>query len=116
MTLDEGLQRHHTTMAGLRHDFRQEIERTQLVADQVKPPHMVHARIILVKAEAVSPSDVERAGRDARAQIAALGEQLKAGRRFEDLAAKYCVSDDPGKSGDMGVIFPNNPGLDTGIV
>jgi parvulin-like peptidyl-prolyl isomerase len=116
MTLDEGLQRHHTTMAGLRHDFRQEIERTQLVIDQVKPPHRVHARIILVKADAASSADVERADRDAKARITAIQEELKAGKRFEDLAAQYCVSDDPSKSGDMGVVFPNNPDLDTGIV
>ncbi len=116
MTLEEGMKMHHTTMAGLRHDFRQEIERTLLVIDQVQPPHMVHARIILVKADAVSESDVDRADRDARAQITAIQEQLKGGKRFEDLAAQYCVSDDPSKSGDMGVVFPNNPDLDTGIV
>ena len=116
MTLAEGLQVHHTTMAGLRYDVRQEIERTQLVIDQVKPPRMVHARIILVKADAASPSDVERADRDAQSRITAIQEQLKAGKRFEDLAAQYCVSDDPSKSGDMGVVFPDDPGLDTGIV
>jgi foldase protein PrsA len=116
MTLEEGMKMHHTTMAGLRYDFRQEIERTQLVIDQVKPPHMVHTRIILVKADVVSPSDVERADRDAKTRITAIQEQLKAGKRFEDLAAQYCVFEDPSKSGDMGVIFPNNPDLDTGIV
>ncbi|MDB6018042.1 MAG: Foldase protein PrsA precursor [Pedosphaera sp.] len=116
MTLEEGMKIHHTTMAGLRYDFRQEIERTQLVIDQVKPPHMVHVRIILVKADAVSQSDVERADRDAKARITAIQEQLKAGKRFEDLAVQYCVSDDPSKSGDMGVVFPNNPDLDTDIV
>jgi parvulin-like peptidyl-prolyl isomerase len=116
MTLDEGLQMHHTTMAGLRDDFRQEIERTELVIDQVKPPHMVHARIILVKADAVSESDVDRADHAAEVQIAAIQEQLKAGKHFEDLAAQYCASDDPSRSGDMGVVFPNNPNLDSDIV
>ncbi len=55
------------------------IERTQLVIDQVKPPHMVHARIILVKANPVSESDVDRADRDAKARIITIQEQLKAG-------------------------------------
>jgi parvulin-like peptidyl-prolyl isomerase len=116
MTLDEGMKMHHTTMAELRYDFRQEIERTQLVIDQVKPPHMVHARIILMKASPAGESDVDRADRDAEARIITIQEQLKAGKLFEDLAAQYCVSDDPSKSGDMGVIFPNNPDLDTGVV
>jgi parvulin-like peptidyl-prolyl isomerase len=116
MTLDEGMKIHHTTMAGLRYDFRLEIERTQLAIGQVKPPRMVHARIILMKANAVSPSDAERADRAAKAQITAIQAQLKAGKRFEDLAAQYCASDDPSKSGDMGVVFPNNPSMDTDIV
>jgi parvulin-like peptidyl-prolyl isomerase len=116
MTLEEGMKMHHTTIAGLRYDFRLEIERTQLVIDQVKPPYMVHVRIILVKADAVSPSDAERADRDAKARITVIQEQLKAGKHFEDLAAQYCVSDDPSKSGDIGIVFPNNPNLDTDIV
>jgi len=48
-TIEEGLTLHHTTMAGLRYDFRQEIERTKLVFDKVPPTRMVHARVILVK-------------------------------------------------------------------
>jgi parvulin-like peptidyl-prolyl isomerase len=116
MTLEEGMKMHHTTMAGLRYDFRQEIERTQLVINQVKPPHMVHARIILMKASPVSESDVDRADRDARARIIAIQEQLKAGKLFEDLAAQYCVADDPSKSGDMGIVFEAMPNVDTAIV
>jgi len=49
-TLDEGLKMHHTTMDGLKHDFRQQIERTKLVIDQVKPTRFVHARVIFVTA------------------------------------------------------------------
>jgi parvulin-like peptidyl-prolyl isomerase len=116
MTLEEGMKMHHTTLAGLRYGFRQEIERTQLVIDQVKPPHMVHARIILMNANPASESDVDRADRAAMARISTIQEQLKAGKLFEDLAAQYCVPDDPSKSGDMGVVFPNNPDLDTAIV
>ena len=115
MTLDEGMKIHHTTLAGLRYDFRQEIERKQLAIGQVRPTRMVHVRIILAKAMAVSESDRERADRDAKAQITAIQDQLKAGQRFEDLAVQYRDADDPSKSGDMGVIFPAKPGLDTAI-
>jgi hypothetical protein len=116
MTLDEGMKILHTTMAGLRYDFRQEIERTQLAIGQVQPTRMVHVRIILAKANAVSESDVDRADHDAQAQIIAIQDQLKAGKRFEDLATQYCDPDDPSKSGDMGIIFPGMPGMDTAIV
>lgn len=116
MTLDEGMKIHHTTLAGLRRDFRQDLERTQLAIGQVQPTRMVHARIILVKANAVSESDTERAERDANAQIISIRNELRAGKRFEDLAAQYCVPDDPSKSGDMGIIFPAKAGTDTAIV
>ena len=116
MTLDEGMKIHHTTMAGLRRDFRQEIERTQLAIGRVQPARMVHARIILASANAANESDVERADRDAKARIVAIHDQLKAGNRFEDLAVQYCAPDDPGKSGDMGIIFPAKAGTDTAIV
>jgi parvulin-like peptidyl-prolyl isomerase len=115
MTLDEGMQMHHTTMAGLRYDFRQEIERTQLAIGQVQPMCMVHARIILVKGNPVSESDVDRADRAAKAQIIAIQNQLKAGKPFVDLAAQYCAPDDPSKSGDMGIIYPYKPDIDTGM-
>lgn len=115
-TLDEGMKIHHTTMAGLRRDFRQEIERTQLAIGQVQPARMVHVRIILVQANAASESDIERADRDAKARIVTIQNELKAGKGFENLAAQYSVPDDPSKSGDMGVIFPAKPGIDTAIV
>lgn len=116
MTLDDGMRLHHTTMGGLRRDFRQEIERTQLAIGQVQPARMVHIRIILAKANAISESEVERADRDAKARIVVIQDELKGGKRFEDLAVQYCVPDDPSKSGDMGIIFPAKPGIDTGIV
>jgi len=116
MTLEEGMKIHHTTMAGLRYDFRQDIERAQLATNRVQSTHMVHVRIILARANPISESDAERADRDARAQIIAIENQLKAGKDFEYLAAQYCVPDDPGKNGDMGVIFPAKPGMDSDIV
>jgi len=112
MTLEEAMKVHHTTMEELRSDFRQDIERTQLAIGEVQPIHMVHAHIILARANPASASDADRA---AQAQIAAIQDQLKAGKRFEDLAVQYCVPDDPSKSGDMGIIYPYMPGVDTDL-
>lgn len=114
MTLDEGMKIHHTTMKVLRYDFRQDIERTQLAIEEIQPTRMVHTRIILIKIDP-SETDTGRADRAARAQIIAIQNQLNAGKRFEDLAAQYCVPDDPSKSGDMGIIYPYIPGIDTDI-
>ncbi len=116
MTLDEGMKIHHTTMAGLRHDFRQEIERAQLAIGQVQPTRMIHVRIILAKANATSPSDIDRADRDANARITAIHEQINAGKQFEDLAAQYHDAEDPEKNGDLGIVFPAMPGMDTAIL
>lgn len=116
MTLEEGMKIHHTTLASLRRDFRQEIERTQLAIGQIQPTRMVRARIILAKTDAISQSDTERADRSAQARIIAIQEQLKAGKRFEDLAAQHRNTNDPSENGDMGVIFPGKPGTDTAIV
>jgi hypothetical protein len=115
MTLEDGMKVHHTTMEGLRYDFRQDIERTKLAVGEVQPIHMVHTRIILVKANLVDASDADRADAAAKAQITAIQSQLKAGKRFEDLAVQYHVPDDPSKSGDMGIIYPYKPGIDTDI-
>ena len=115
LTLEEGMKVHHTTMEGLRYDFRQDIERAKLAIGEVQPIHMVHTRIILVKANFVSASDVDGADGAAKVQIAAIQSQLKAGKRFEDLAMQHCVPDDPSKSGDMGIIYPYKPGIDTDI-
>lgn len=115
MTLDQGIKMHHTTMDGLRDDFRQDMERTQLAMGEIKFPRMVHARIILIKSAPTSPSDVDRANRDSLTQIIAIQDQLKAGKRFEDLAAQYCVPDDPSKCGDMGIIYPYKNGIDTDL-
>ena len=112
MTLEEGIKMHHTTMEGLRYDFRQDIERTQLAIAQIQPTRMVHTRIILVKSDATSEPDADHA---AQAKIIAIQGELKAGKRFEDLAVQYCVPDDPSKSGDMGIIYPYKPGIDTAL-
>jgi parvulin-like peptidyl-prolyl isomerase len=115
MSFEEAMKIHHTTMETLRHDFRQDIERTQLAIGQVPPIRMVHARIILVKANPASEADADHADSAAQAQIKSIQQELKAGKSFDDLAVRYCVPDDPSKRGDLGIIYPYKPGLDTGI-
>jgi len=112
MTLEEGMKIHHTTVEELRYDFRQDSERMQLAADQVQPIRMVHTRIILVKANPIGESDADRA---AKAKIIAIQNELKAGKRFDDLAAQYSMPEDPSESGDIGIIYPYMRGMDTDV-
>jgi parvulin-like peptidyl-prolyl isomerase len=115
-TLDEGLKMHHTTLDGLRQDFRQEIERTTLAMNRVKPTRMVHARVILARANATSESDEDRAEAAAKAQIIDIQNQIKAGKKFDDLAIHYADVGDQGGRGDLGIIFGAMPNVDTAIV
>jgi hypothetical protein len=115
-TLDEGLKIHHTTLDGLRQDFRQEIERTTLAMNRVKPTRMVHARVILARANATSESDEDRAEAAAKAQITAIQNQIQAGKSFDDLAIHDADAGDQGGRGDMGIIFGAMPNVDTAIV
>jgi hypothetical protein len=119
-TIEEGLASHHTTMAGLRHDFQQEIERTKLVIDQVKPTRMVHARAIFVEAKAsgrfkpgsgTMPAEVE-----AEKLMAGVQDQLKAGKNFEELARQYSKTGDKSKCGDLGILYEGMHEMDTAIL
>jgi parvulin-like peptidyl-prolyl isomerase len=115
-TLDDGLKRHHTTLDGLKYDFRQQIERTKLVLDQVKPTKMVHARIIFVKVDPSGASGVVRSDADARTLIAKIQDQLKAGKSFEELAGRYSEIGDKNKAGDTGLLYEGMQNMDTAIL
>lgn len=115
-TLDEGLKIHHTTLDGLRQDFRQEIERTTLAMNRVKPTPMVHARVILARAKATSEADEDRTEAVAKTQIIDIQNQLKAGKSFDDLAVQYADARDKVDRGDLGIVFEAMPTLDTAIV
>lgn len=114
--MEEALAIHHTTMAGLRYDFRQEIERTKLVIDQVKPTRTVHARIIFVKIDPSGESGPRRTEADAETLIMNIQDQLKARTSFEDLANKYSEMSDKTKGGDLGILYEDMPGMDTVIL
>jgi parvulin-like peptidyl-prolyl isomerase len=115
-TLEEGLVMHHTTMAGLRYDFRQEIERTRLAADRVEPTKMAHARVIFIKPDPADATGAAHADTVARAQMAGVQEQLKAGKNFSELAKKYSAESGQGKDGDWGILYEGMRGMDTPIL
>jgi parvulin-like peptidyl-prolyl isomerase len=115
-TMEEALALHHTTRSGLRYDFRQEIERTRLVMDQVEPTRMVHARAIFVKLDSSDATTPERADADAQASIAKIQEQLRAGTSFAELAEKYSEPADKGRAGDLGILYEDMRGMDTAIL
>lgn len=115
-TLEEGLALHHTTMAGLRYDFRQEIEGTKLVANQVKPMKMAHARVIFVKIDPSDTSGVVHADAAAHSQMADIQEQLKAGKSFENLAQEHPFESGQGHGGDLGILYEGMRGMDTAIL
>ncbi len=116
-TLDEGLKMHHTTMDGLKYDFRQQIERTRLVIDQVKPTMMVHARVIFVKFDPAGESGtMHRTAASARMLIEKIQDQLKAGTTFEELAGQYSEIGDKSEPGDLGILYGDMHNMDTAIL
>jgi parvulin-like peptidyl-prolyl isomerase len=106
-TIEEGLPAHHTTMAGLRNDFKQQIERTKLVLNQVKPATMVHCRLIsLQDTPAEQPPSL----------LAAVQAQLKSGKDFAELARQYSRADSKNQAGDAGILYPGMLGADTALL
>jgi parvulin-like peptidyl-prolyl isomerase len=114
-TMEEALTLHHATMAGLRYDFRQEIERTKLVMEQVKPTRMVHARTIFVKIDSSNRAMETQADADARTAVANIEAQLRAGKSFENLAQEYSAPGDK-SAGDLGILYEDMRGMDTAIL
>lgn len=115
-TIEEGLATHHTTMAGLRYDFRQEIERTKLVVDQVQPTRMVRAGVIFVKVDPSGVSGVTRSEAGAVTLITNIQDQLKEGKSFGELAQKYSELGDKTKGGDLGILYEGIQGVDTAVL
>src|SRR5207244_2611218 len=89
-TLEEACKRHNTTVTALKMDFGQDIQRTKLVVDQVKPVKMVHCAGIIGRFGASgdgSPSKHTQS--QAEELIKSVQEQLRLGHDFGDLAAQY---------------------------
>jgi parvulin-like peptidyl-prolyl isomerase len=119
-TLDEGLKMHHTTMDGLKYDFRQQIERTKLAISQVKPESLVHARVILVTADPSGPSEpargMKRTDAEAGALIMKIRDRLRAGESFGTLAKQYSEIAGVDGVGDVGILYLGRQAADTAIV
>jgi parvulin-like peptidyl-prolyl isomerase len=113
-TIEESLKTHHMTMAELRDALRQDIAHELLIADQIKPPTMVHCREILVKygPGSAGSSGTNRTEAGALALIEDIQSQLKQGKDFGTLAAQYSDSKNAGEKGDLGVLYDNMSGTD----
>jgi parvulin-like peptidyl-prolyl isomerase len=115
-TMEEALAMHHTTMAALRYDFQQEIERTKLVIGKVPPTRLVHARILFLKIDPSGESGSRRTDAEAEKLIATVQDELKAGKSFEELANKYSEMGDNTKGGDLGILYEEMRGMDTAVL
>lgn len=132
-TIEEGLPAHHTTMAGLRSDFHQQIERTKLVMDQVKPAKMVHCRVISLRDNLVSETSpavsetrpvsmmdasayAEHLAGQVPAALGAVQAKLRSGQDFRDLARQYSDSPLKESGGDAGILYPGVLGADTAFL
>lgn len=111
-TIDEALQVHHTTMEQLRKDFAQEIERTDLVIDQIPATTLVHCRVIFVKDDPNAPAVPMSTPPSTIADIQA---KLSAGADFGDFAKQYPVSADK-PDGDLGILYQGVHGVDTAVL
>jgi hypothetical protein len=117
-TIAQGLVAHHTTMAGLRDDLRQMIEREKLVLASVTPAAMVHAQVIFLKSDQPSPSAVPQTtgyvtGDQARDRLAAIRTQIDQGASFDDLARQYSQMY---VGGDAGILYSGAPNVDTAML
>jgi len=108
-TLDEGLKFRHITMDRLRFDFKQQLEREALVADQVPPTKIVHCRVITIKY-------VTRTEADALALIKKIQDQLKQGKDFAGLAAQYSENTPETNDGDVGMLWQGINNVETPLV
>lgn len=130
-TLDEGLKYRQLTMDQLRYDFKQQIERGALVADQVPPTKIVHCRAITIKYASTddpAPADgsapaadaPKRTEAEAQVLIGKIQDQIKQGKDFGALASEYSEATPKTDNGDVGMLWDgiNNvetPLVDTGL-
>jgi len=116
-TLEEACKMHNTTVTALKRDFAQDIQRTKLVVDQVKPVKMVHCAGIIVR---FGPSGDGGSPKHTRAQaedlIKTVQEQLRLGHDFGDLAARYSDVGYPEDKGDLGIFYPGMHDIDTAVL
>ena len=113
-TLENALEQTHMDVNDLREIQRVRVEAEKLVGKTIGPVRMVHVRHIVILVKGVgsgSPSGrTEHTEDKARAIIAAIQRELKAGKKFGDLATQYSEDSATKKSGgDLGVLTPKSP-------
>jgi len=117
-TLESEIKAHNSSMADVRYAFRQQIARTMLVENQIKPVKMLHCQAIMIKycpeGSPESACDTKRTEPEAVATLKSINDKLKQGVSFASLATQY--SDVPGKNGDMGVLFDGVHDVDAAML
>ncbi len=113
-TLQQMLDENHTSMKEFRKSQRFQLEAAKLLWKSMEPLKLVHARHILILTKGAAASGLKGAEphseAEARAIIAKIQKQLKAGKKFEDLARQYTEDPESKKSGgDLGIIQRQTP-------
>jgi len=119
-TIDEGLQSHHMTMDNLKYDFKQDIERSKLVENQVPSTKIVHCRAITIKYASPDASQADntpkRTEAEALALIKQIQDQLKQGKDFGDLATQYSEASPKSDKGDIGMLWAGMNDMETSML
>ncbi len=117
-TLEETLKQHHTNIGEVEDKFRQDIERTMLAADRVRPVRMVHCRQILIRYSPGNPasSGTNRSESEALALAKGVKEQFEQGKDFGDLVSRYSTGGGSSGMGDMGVLYEHMLGWETSLL
>ena len=112
--IEDGLAAHHTTMAGLRADLRQLLEREKMVMANVPPTDMVHAQVIFLKSDQTGPQAASYVTADqAHDRLVQLRGQLDKGASFDDLAKQYSQMF---TGGDAGILYSGVHDVDTAVL
>ena len=100
-SLSELLVQSHETLANFKDSLRLRIEAEKLVAGQLTPITLVHARHILVLTNSgVNPAAKAHTDDDAKKLIAKAQDELKSGKSWDDVCKRY--SEDPSNKDDGG--------------
>lgn len=117
-TLEQMLDENHMSLKDFRKTQRFQLEAAKLLWKSMEPLTLVHARHILILTKGAAASGVKgvrpHSEAEAKAIIAKIQKELKAGKKFEDLARQYTEDPESKKSGgDLGIIQRQTPfGMD----
>ena len=108
-TLDDVIKQSHLTMDFVNNKLHHDIEAEKLASVGVTNTKMLHIHHLLIKVSpaGMAPTGTEKQHTDAEAKalIAKIQGDLKAGKKFDDLAKQY--SEDPSNKdsgGDLGIV------------